>query len=229
MGSPRAQGFQQSQHRNRLLSSTQQRPHALIDLRHYRSKLGGRDHVGHSEVLVALSSIGLIGLTAIPAQAWASNSCGLWSATATYRHASGLPTSDVSVNVDSKNYWNAESQANFVPAASGQTEKVYMTAYTVTGAIYDGLWVAHGGCNSSGHSIGTVNVMLNRKYTDNYSSSARTSVMVHELGHAIGLSHTGGGNCSGQPIMYPYTSTRYFTCGHVTPQPGDIAGANFLL
>ncbi|WP_435203278.1 M57 family metalloprotease [Janibacter sp. GS2] len=140
---------------------------------------------------------------------------------------SSLPSSYVAVNVASKDLWNARTQAKFVPANRGQTEKVYMTAYTVMTGTYDGLWTASG-CNSSGHSVGTVNVMLNRKYTDSYSSSARKSVMVHELGHAIGLSHTGSSSCSGQPIMYAYSS-RYFTCGHIAPQSDDISGANYLL
>ncbi|GAA5166659.1 peptidase [Ornithinimicrobium tianjinense] len=162
-----------------------------------------------------------------PASAWVDSRCGLWTATASYRHASGLSSVYITANVDAKGLWNSNSDVNFVPAASGQTEKVYMTAYNVWSADYDGLWTADD-CNANGHSIGTVNVMLNRVYTDSYSSSGKKQVMVHELGHAIGLGHTGSASCSGQPIMYG-SSDRYFTCGHIAPQTDDINGANALV
>jgi predicted Zn-dependent protease len=66
----------------------------------------------------------------------------------------------------------------------------------------------------------------NTYYTDGYSSAARQSVMVHELGHAIGLAHTGGSPCS-IPIMYP-SSERYSSCGYINPQQDDVNGVNYI-
>lgn len=103
-----------------------------------------------------------------------------------------------------------------------------MTAYTVSTVDYDGLYVADA-CNENNYSVGTVRVMANRKYTDSYSSSKKTSLMVHELGHAIGMGHGGSPACSGQPIMYFSTYNRYDVCGHIAPQSEDILAANTLL
>ncbi len=67
----------------------------------------------------------------------------------------------------------------------------------------------------------------NSFYTSGYSTTARKQLMVHEMGHELGLDHAGTSTCSGQPIMYP-NSSRYFTCNHQNPQPDDIDGSNSL-
>lgn len=69
----------------------------------------------------------------------------------------------------------------------------------------------------------------NTYYTSSasYTFNALQSLMVHELGHAIGLAHAGSSSCSGQPIMY-YLNSRYFTCNHIVPQQDDINGINAL-
>jgi predicted Zn-dependent protease len=77
--------------------------------------------------------------------------------------------------------------------------------------------------------------MLRPTYTDyntyltdqpQYSANALESIMVHELGHAVGLDHSGSMPCS-VPIMY-FSSARFFTCSEILPQQDDINGINFL-
>lgn len=83
------------------------------------------------------------------------------------------------------------------------------------------IWV----CSSGKTTGGTLKI--NRYFTDGYSSTGKKQVVVHELGHLLGLAHAGTATCSGQPIMY-YSSDRYFKCGHQNPQTDDINGANHL-
>lgn len=82
-------------------------------------------------------------------------------------------------------------------------------------------------CGSNGHYATSPVSAYNTYYTVNYNSTARKQLMVHEIGHALGLAHSGTATCSGQPIMYP-SSSRYFTCGHQNPQPDDVNGVNSL-
>jgi len=81
---------------------------------------------------------------------------------------------------------------------------------------------------SSGYWTETLVTWWNTYYTDSYGSSERQDVMVHELGHALGLAHTSGTTCSNTPIMQPDTATRWGSCGLTTPQSDDISGVNFL-
>lgn len=80
-------------------------------------------------------------------------------------------------------------------------------------------WNCTGGITSGGNS------KYNQYYTDGYTATGKKQVVVHEFGHMLGLGHAGSSTCSGQPIM-DYSSSRYFTCGHSTPQSDDVNGIN---
>lgn len=82
-------------------------------------------------------------------------------------------------------------------------------------------WNCSGGVTTGG------NIKLNTYYLGQarYTTNADIQVVVHEFGHMLGLNHAGSSTCSGQPIMY-YSSDRYFSCGHVSPQTDDKNGLN---
>jgi hypothetical protein len=97
---------------------------------------------------------------------------------------------------------------------------------TINGNQWDG--VTYLSTCSGGYWTATANSWWNRYYTDAYASTERQSVMVHEIGHALGLDHYTAGTCPNVQIMQTDTYMRYDFCAYSTPQSGDVAGVNTM-
>jgi matrixin len=80
-------------------------------------------------------------------------------------------------------------------------------------------------CGGGYYSYGPVS-WFNRTALDSKSQNARRSVMVHELGHALGLGHTSIADCTS--IMSTYVNTFWLSCGMLSPGSDDVAGINVL-
>ncbi len=112
------------------------------------------------------------------------------------------------------------ADANFGQLINGQAWDGVM--YTQTnGETYS--WSC-----TNGYWTVTVQVRINRYYADGYSAAKRQSVLAHELGHALGLSHASALSCPNVPLMHQSTYTRYDVCHINTPQQGDVDHVNTL-
>jgi hypothetical protein len=68
------------------------------------------------------------------------------------------------------------------------------------------------------------NARLNTQTTPSYPTEKKVTVWLHELGHALGLNHTGGLAA----VMYECPACAYNNYGTVAPRPDDISGMNSL-
>lgn len=120
------------------------------------------------------------------------------------------------------NAWtNSAAKVSFVGTTGPDADdiKIYVVNNGNNGQDGKANWYCTGSRSTSGSAT------YNSYYTNGYSAAGKQQLMVHELGHLLGLGHAGGSNCSGQPIMWS-NSDRYFKCNHATPQPDDTAGVN---
>jgi len=68
----------------------------------------------------------------------------------------------------------------------------------------------------------------NTYYTDGFTFEQRVSLMTHELGHGLGLSHGSAPERCPVPIMTPNFSDTWGRCHEAWPQPADVEGINLL-
>jgi hypothetical protein len=83
---------------------------------------------------------------------------------------------------------------------------------------------------SGGRWTTTIVTWFNRYYTDNYTGLKREVIIMHEIGHALGLAHVTNtaGLCSTLVIMDADIDAWYDTCGLTVLRQDDINGANAL-
>lgn len=167
----------------------------------------------------AVVAFGLAGLhamtTAEPAQAYTTTGCK-WpggvtvraNQTATYQTAL---TGGVAM-------WNATDAVVSWSASSGSIT-TQVAHYGNNG--YEGYasWTCSGATTTGCHAY------VNTYYTSSFSTNfTRLRVLwTHELGHCLGLGHSGGTNA----IMYTAPSSAYFA-GRTTLGPDDLAGINSI-
>lgn len=133
--------------------------------------------------------------------------------------------------------WNSTStQFNMAKVSSGANIRVADGNYGATwmGASFVGITLDSHQANpitnscSGGTWDTTIVTWWNTHYTDSFTATKRKAIMVHELGHALGLAHTSGSGCS-VGIMDVNINTKYDECGGFsTPRQDDINGANAL-
>jgi Matrixin len=175
--------------------------------------------------LAALASTALGLNVSLPAKAWGPNPCRWYDYplrdNITTKYTGGKSTYNYGLNVGDVNWNGAQNRINFV-ITSG-TPQVNAVEANFGNVNYDGTTISS--CSGSWFS-GNVGVRWNSYHTNGYTATEKYQVITHELGHALGLAHSGY-LCSVPAIMYT-SSSRYWTCGWTTPQADDVDGINAM-
>lgn len=176
-----------------------------------------------STVVLTLSALISVGASE---QASAYNPTGCHWAHAAIDYGTPANSTYVSPTVAAAVAWtNTPTPIYMLRVAGSPVSGVEVSAANYGSVAWDGY--SSWNCSTVFHHTTAAWSRYNTYHTDSYSATGKKQLMVHELGHTLGLAHAGTASCAGQPIMYIYAD-RYFTCGHVVPQADDIRGINAI-
>lgn len=162
-------------------------------------------------------------------QAFTLHGCTWAAGTSPIRY--GPPARDAGNASTAANNWNLTvvSGKPTIYADPGSVEYGFsLLVYNYGNVSWDGRFnpsTASGGCEKQ-YSIRSGNVQINTYYLDQYPQTSDIGVIAHEMGHVLGLGHSGSTSCTAKAVMMPYTNTRTGVCGFHTPQSDDVAGLN---
>jgi Matrixin len=180
-------------------------------------------------VLVAVSTVLLAIATCMVAPAaeaytvtgckW-PNSSGRQTIPTHYLYGSTSPYYSIAGSV--RTDWNnSQTSITLSEVSSGYKVAIYETDLGSGAGAGLTTWVC-----SSGYFSGTVYSRWNQYATDAYSVNAKKWVMSHELGHALGLGHSGS-LCGSAAVMYPAVAA-FYQCGWYSAKRDDTDGISNL-
>ena len=179
---------------------------------------------------MVLAAVLLCGIGAVvptqPAEAYNLTGCKFSSATIPYL-VSGLP-SGYNLTAARDDWTYNTDVAGWATTTAAVRVDFRFNPYGALGwsGETDGPGVT---CPGGGNHTATVQVRINRTYTDGWTANKRQGVMSHEIGHALGLHHnTTSSPCGSVTLMNPYDSQRYDTCSIYQTRTDDRNGANSL-
>ncbi|MGW4461447.1 matrixin family metalloprotease [Micromonospora sp. NPDC004704] len=180
--------------------------------------------------LTLVAALAVIVVPQSPASAYALHNCKMPSTTTTWQDLTGGGAYGSAAYSAIAAWQNTSTPNSFhIVGSNGQMllKQENWGSFTWSGRTDGSVGAPY--CNSS---MGTwanlpLTLWLNRRYTDAYPAGKKQTVWVHEIGHALGIAHTGNNVCAGMPIMFQGTDEKW-NCGLNTPQADDINGVNYI-